>query len=294
MPDTPNPSSSDLPPVLSEIIDFKLGEIAKAKAKLPVADLESMIADSEPPRDFFGALVKPSNPRTRVIAEIKRQSPSAGLIRPEYEQDGFVPELIAQQYSQAGASAISCLTDEKFFGGHLSFMRRIKQSVDLPVIRKDFILDPYQILEARAHSADAVLLIAECLDNPQMIEMLDLAHRLDLSVLLESHSRSNLERVLPLVDSSTHRRVLLGINNRDLTKMETDLAHTAELADLIVRADPNHHGIDRSRLVSESGIKTPQNLADLRTVGVHIVLVGEHLMRQEHPGQALRTLLGDS
>lgn len=273
---------NDLPAVLSEIVEFKLSEISSAKHAEPVALLEAIIADAEPTRDFFGSLVDPNEQHTRVIAEIKRQSPSAGLIRPEYSDDGFNPEDIAQQYSNAGASAISCLTDEKFFGGHLSFINRIKSTVPLPIIRKDFILDPYQITQARAHGADAVLLIAECLADAQIAEMLELANTLDLSVLLEVHSKSNLLRVQPIIKASTHNRVLLGINNRDLSKMITDLAHTTDLVDLVE---------DRSILVSESGIKAPADLARLRSHNVHIALIGEHFMRQPNPGDALKAML---
>lgn len=283
----PSPSiPDDLPAVLEEIIDFKQTEIADAKDSEPISVLESMIADSDSTRDFFGALVKPNESRTRIIAEVKRQSPSAGLIRPEYGslegQDGFKPELIAQQYSNAGASAISCLTDEKFFGGSLDYIHRIKATVDLPVIRKDFILDPYQIHQARAYGSDAVLLIAECLSDIQIAEMLELADALDLSVLLEVHSKANLLRVQPILRASTHNRVLLGINNRDLARMITDLAHTTDLVELVE---------DRSILVSESGIKTPADLAHLRAHNVHIALIGEHFMRQPHPGEALKAIL---
>lgn len=281
-----NESSSnpnELPAVLAEIVDFKREEIESAKRAEPLAALEAMIAHAEPTRDFFGALVDPTETRTRIIAEVKRQSPSAGLIRPEYALDGFVPGFIAQQYSNAGASAISCLTDEKFFGGSLLFINQIKSAVKLPVIRKDFILDPYQITQSRAYGADAVLLIAECLDDAQISEMLELAHTLDLAILLEVHSRSNLLRVQPIIAASTHKRVLLGINNRDLSRMITDLAHTTDLVDLVD---------DRSILVSESGIKAHADLAKLAEHGVHIALVGEHLMRQSNPGDALAALLG--
>lgn len=282
MPDPSIPNPNDLPAVLSEIVDFKRSEIADAKVSEPISVLESMIADSDSTRDFFGALVKPGTPGTRVIAEIKRQSPSAGLIRPEYEQDGFKPELIAQQYSNAGASAISCLTDEKFFGGSLDFIQRIKAAIDLPVIRKDFILDLYQITQARAYGADAVLLIAECLTDTQIAEMLEHTNTLDLAVLLEVHSKANMLRVQPIIRDCAHNRVLLGINNRDLSKMITDLAHTTDLVDLVD---------DRSILVSESGIKAPADLATLRSHSVHIALIGEHFMRQPHPGDALKAML---
>ncbi len=278
-PSNPN----ELPAVLSEIVDFKRQEIEAAKLREPLAILETMIAETEPPRNFFGALVDPAGTRTRIIAEIKRQSPSAGLIRPEYAQDGFVPELIAQQYSNAGASAISCLTDEKFFGGSLPFINQIKSKTDLPILRKDFILDPYQLHQSRAYGADAVLLIAECLEDAQIAELLELANTLDLAILLEVHSKSNLLRVEPIIRASTHKKVLLGINNRDLTRMVTDLTHTTDLVELVN---------DRSILISESGIKTHADLGKLAEHGVHIALIGEHLMRHPDPGQALKALLG--
>ncbi len=279
-PSNPN----NLPAVLSEIVDFKRKEIANAKVRTPLATLETMIADAEPTRDFFGALVKPDDPGTRIIAEIKRQSPSAGLIRPEYAQDGFRPEIIAKQYSNAGASAISCLTDEKFFGGSLAFINTIKTCVDLPVLRKDFILDPYQLYQALAYGADAVLLIAECLDDAQIAELLELAKSLDLDVLLEVHSKANLLRAQSALQVSSHKQALLGINNRDLTKMVTDLAHTTDLVDLVD---------DRSILVSESGITTASDLQHLQAHGVHIALIGEHFMRQSNPGKALKAILGE-
>jgi indole-3-glycerol phosphate synthase len=288
MSEASNPTPDrDLPPVLSEIVAHKRAEIESDKQSEPIASLESRINDAEPTRDFFASLTRqrPNAPAMRVIAEIKRASPSAGLIRPEYAQDGFRPEVIAEQYSKAGASAISCLTDEKFFAGNLTYINRIKSAVDLPVLRKDFILDPYQIHQARAYGSDAVLLIAECLSDPQIIEMLDLAHALDLGVLLEVHSRANLLRVLPILRASTHKQTLLGINNRDLTKMVTDLAHTTDLVDLVD---------DRSILVSESGIKTQADLAELRNHGVQIALIGEHLMRQAHPGEALKAMIDPS
>jgi len=285
MNDLPTPSSSpELPAVLREIVEYKRREIERAIADKPRSELESMIAVAEPTRDFFGVLTTadPDAPITRVIAEIKRASPSAGLIRPEYAQDGFRPEVIAEQYSKAGASAISCLTDEKFFAGSLDFIKRIKQHVTLPVLRKDFILDDYQLYQARAFGADAVLLIAECLDDAQIARMLDLADTLDLAVLLEVHSRANLERAIALLAKARNKRVLLGINNRDLTRMITDLRHTTDLVDLVD---------DRSILVSESGIKSHADLEQLAAQGVHITLIGEHLMRQQHPGNALRAML---
>ncbi|MDF1809304.1 MAG: indole-3-glycerol phosphate synthase TrpC [Phycisphaerales bacterium] len=285
-----NPTTSrpnDLPAVLKEIIEHKAEEVAQAKRRDSIASLSSKIKDASALRDFFAALVAEQSdpPKMRVIAEIKRQSPSAGLIRPDYEQDGFKPQLIAQQYSQAGASAISCLTDENFFGGSLTYINLIKETVDLPVIRKDFIIDEYQIHEARAYGADAVLLIAECLDDDQIRRFLDSANELGLAILLEVHSKANLTRVQPLIQGSTHKRVLLGINNRDLTRMITKLSHTTDLLDLVQ---------NRSILVSESGIKTRNDIQELESNGVAITLIGEHLMRQPNPGNALQALIGNN
>lgn len=269
--------------MLREIIDHKRTEVARAKSQTPLSELEAMVAQEEPPRNFFRAVTRPGK-KTAVIAEIKRRSPSAGLMRPEYDGDGFEPERIAQAYFRNGASAISCLTDEKFFGGHLSFLHRVKAAVPLPVLRKDFVIDPYQLWEARAHGADAVLLIAECLTESQIVDMLILAQQLQLTVLLETHSMDNLLRVRPHVGFPHPAYCLLGINNRDLSTMTVDLSHTLRLVDLVD---------DRSVLVSESGIKTPGDLARLAEEDVRIVLVGEHLMKQPTPGHALAELLGN-
>lgn len=275
--------SSPLPATLANIVEHTRRRVDEAKARTSFAELEAMVAQEEPARNFFAAVTRRRNPHhTAVIAEIKRRSPSAGLIRPEYEGEGFSPESIARRYHEAGAAAISCLTEEEFFGGSLSFIRRIKEVVPLPVLRKDFIIDPWQLWESRAYGADAVLLIAECLAEGPMVDLLILAQRLGLTVLLEVHEMDNLLRVRPHVGFPHPSYGLLGINNRDLSSMKTDLNHTLRLADMVE---------DRSVLVSESGIKTPQDLKRLREVGVNIVLVGEHLMRQPDPGEALEQLL---
>ncbi|QKK06925.1 MAG: indole-3-glycerol phosphate synthase TrpC [Planctomycetota bacterium] len=281
---SPEPGKTEprTPAVLREIMAVKSREVAEAKARAPLGELEALVAQEEPPRNFFRAVTRKSD-RPAVIAEIKRRSPSAGLIRPEYDGDGFRPEDIARAYFRNGASAISCLTDENFFGGHLSYIRRVKEAVPLPVIRKDFLIDPYQLWESRAHGADAVLLIAECLTESQIVDMLILAQQLQLTVLLEVHSMENLLRVRPHIGFPHPAYCLLGINNRDLTTMTVDLGHTLRLVDIVD---------DRSVLVSESGIKTPDDLKRLKDEGVRIVLVGEHLMRQPSPGRALAELLG--
>ena len=269
---------------LSEIVEHKREELARAKERTPFAELEGMVLQAEAPRNFFTAVTRhpTGTAHTSVIAEIKRRSPSAGLIRPEYEGDGFRPEDIARRYQQAGAAAISCLTDEKYFGGSLAYIERIKEAVTLPVLRKDFIIDPWQLWESRAHGADAVLLIAECLNESQIVDLLILSQQLRMTALLEVHDMENLLRVRPHVGFPHPGYGLLGINNRDLTTMTVDVTHTLRLADLVE---------DKSILVSESGIRTPADLQRLRDAGVQIVLVGEHLMRQADPGAALATLL---
>lgn len=269
---------------LSEIVEHKKAEVERAKAAVSLSELEALVAQAEPPRNFFRAVTRAAGPaRSTIIAEIKRRSPSAGLIRPEYEADGFDPRRIARRYLDNGASAISCLTDEKFFGGHLDYVQQVKDEVPLPVLRKDFIIDTWQLWESRAHGADAVLLIAECLNEAQIVDMMILAQQLQLTVLLEVHEMDSLLRVRPHIGFPHPTYCLLGINNRDLSTMTTDLAHTLRLVDLVD---------DTRVLVSESGIRTRDDLKRLRDAGVRIVLVGEHLMRQEDPGAALADLLG--
>lgn len=270
--------------VLAEIVENTRREVEAAKQRVPLSELELMVAQEEPPRNFFAAVTHQQRNAldVAVIAEVKRRSPSAGLIRPEYDGDSFRPEDIAKKYHAAGAAAISCLTDSKYFGGDLSFIRRIKDAVPLPVLRKDFIVDPYQLWEARAAGADAVLLIAECLHEGEMLDLMILAQQLQLTVLLEVHDMESLLRVRPHVGFPHRSYSLLGINNRDLATMTVDINHTLRLADLTD---------DRSILVSESGIRTNRDLARLREQGIRIVLVGEHLMRQAEPGQALAAML---
>ncbi len=283
---TPGEPDRPIPAVLREIVAAKLEEIERAKATTPLKELEALVAQEDPPRNFFRAVTRPGSqtPKTTaIIAEIKRRSPSAGLIRPEYDGEDLKPELIAQAYFRNGASAISCLTDEKFFGGHLSFIHRIKAAMPLPVLRKDFLIHPYQLWESRASGADAVLLIAECLPEALMVDMLILAQQLQLTVLLEVHSMDNLLRVRPHIGFPHPAYCLLGINNRNLDTMAVDLGHTLRLVDLVD---------DRSVLVSESGIQTPDHLARLAEEDVHTVLVGEHLMKHPSPGYALAELLG--
>ncbi|HYF16090.1 MAG TPA: indole-3-glycerol phosphate synthase TrpC [Phycisphaerales bacterium] len=272
-----------LPQTLAEIIEHKRLEVDEAKKAVTFAELEAQVAQQEPPRNFFAAVTRRApGVSVSVIAEIKRQTPSAGLIRPEYAGDGFSPEGIASAYHRAGAAAISCLTDKRFFGGDVSFIQRIKDRVPLPVLRKDFVIDPWQLWETRAAGADAVLLIAECLTQGELLDLLILAQQLQLTTLLEAHSIENLLRVLPHVGFPHPSYALVGINNRDLTTMKVDISQTLRMAELVE---------DPSILVSESGIASRADLARLTEVGVRIALIGEHLMRQDDPGGALAALL---
>lgn len=265
---------------LDRIIAKKRIEVAKAKINTPLNTLQLRCAQLEPPRNFFAAVVDhaPVLSKTRIIAEIKRRSPSAGVIR-----DDFDPVAIAKQYSDAGASALSVLTDEEHFGGHLGYIQQVREAVDLPVLRKDFIVDEYQIWESRAANADAVLLIAEVLPEGELLDMMILARELHMTTLVEAHDVENLLKVRRHIGFPHAGYSLLGINNRDLRTMQTDLSHTFRMAEMVE---------DKRVLVSESGIKTADDLKKLRHHGVYIALVGESLLKQHDPGAALKALLG--
>lgn len=267
--------------VLDRIAARKRVEVARASALVPLADLKASASGLPKPRNFFSAVVdERDRDHTRVIAEIKRKSPSAGVIREDFD-----PVRIARQYHSAGAAAISCLTDEADFGGRLEYLQQIREAVPLPVLRKDFIIDEYQVWESRVAGADAILLIAEMLSEAEVIDLQILATELGMTVLLEAHGVENLLRVRQHVGFPHSGYSLLGINNRDLATMSTDIRHTFRLLDLI-----DDRAIRRV-LVSESGITTSNDLLRLREHGVNIVLIGEHLMRQADPGEALRLLL---
>lgn len=263
--------------VLKEIVANKRVEVARAKQRRPQEALEQAADQAPPPRNFFAAMTRPRG-KLRVIAEVKKASPSAGVIREDFD-----PVAIARAYHEAGAAAISCLTDEKYFQGSLADIAAIKQAVPLPVLRKDFIIDPYQVYEARLAGADAVLLIAECLEEAEMLDLLILATRLKLTTLVEVHEVESLLRVRPHIGFPHPQYTLLGINNRDLRTMTTDIRHTLRMLEMIE---------DLDLVVSESGIRTHEDIQRLAVAGVHRVLVGEHLMRQPDVGAALRELMG--
>ncbi len=266
------------PTILEQIVARKRVEVAKAKEATPLTMLQQRVEGMPRPRNFFAAVVKRNRGRwSRLIAEIKRKSPSAGEIRADFDI-----ELIARQYEDAGAAAISCLTDEHHFGGHLGYIQTIRKTVDLPVLRKDFIVDEYQVWESRAAGADAVLLIAEVLTEGELLDLMILSHRLNLTTLVEVHDVDNLLKVKQHIGFPHPGYALLGINNRNLKTMQTDLNHTFRLLDMVE---------DTNIVVSESGITSAEDLAKLRRQEVYIALVGEHLMKQDDPGEALRELL---
>jgi indole-3-glycerol phosphate synthase len=256
--------------ILDRIVANKPAEIAAARERVSEAELERRIAALPPPRDFRAALELGNE--VRIIAEVKKASPSAGIIRADFD-----PVAIARIYEQHGAACISVLTDEPSFQGHITYLERIRAAVDVPLLRKDFLIDRYQLLEARAAGADAVLLIAEILDDAALRRLLREARALGLQALVELYDRTNLPRVL---DAGAR---LIGVNNRDLRTFVVRLEHTLELAAAMPRD---------VCLVSESGIRSRGDLERLRQAGVCAVLIGETFMRAPDIGAKVDELRG--
>lgn len=256
--------------VLDKIVASKRQEIAAAKARRAEPELRRQLRDAPPVRDFAAALAAGGG--IKLIAEVKRASPSAGLLRADFD-----PVAIASIYAAHGASAISVLTDAPFFQGCLDHLTQVRRAVPTAVLRKDFILDSYQIVEARAAGADAVLLIAEILPGEQLAERLQEIRELGMEALVELYDAENLPRVL---DSGAR---VIGINNRNLRTFDTDLAHTINLAGQIPR--------DRV-LVSESGIRSRADVLRLEAAGARAILVGETLMRASDIAEKVDELLG--
>ena len=262
------------PDVLMRICADTLADLAPRKAQYPEAMLRAEIAaPREAPRGFGRALKQAAaEGRYALIAEIKKASPSGGLIRPDFD-----PPALALAYLAGGATCLSVLTDERYFQGRPEYLKTARAAVPLPVLRKDFMLDPWQVYEARAMGADCILLIMAALSDAQARELEALARGLDLDVLVEVHDERELERALGLETS------LIGINNRNLKTLKTDLATTETLAALV---PPDRF------LVAESGIRTTGDLHRLAAVGAHAFLVGESLMRQADVTAATKALLG--
>ena len=253
--------------ILERILEVKRAEIAAAKLRAPLPELERKAKAAGAPRDFVAAL-RAHHPA--VIAEVKKASPSRGVLREQFD-----PAAIARSYEAAGAACLSVLTDERFFQGAAAHLVAAKRACALPVLRKDFVIDPYQVWESRAMGADCILLIAACLSKGEMRELERLAHELAMAVLVEVHDAGELDAALAL---STP---LIGINNRNLKSFETRLETTLELLPRVPR---------NRMVVTESGILSADEVARLQDAGVHAFLVGEAFMRAPDPGAALRGL----
>jgi indole-3-glycerol phosphate synthase len=262
------------PTILKKIVARKYEEVSERKMRVSLSAMEAYAREANldsPVRGFVRAMRnKLDAGLSAVIAEAKKASPSKGVIR-----ENFDPAAIAKSYEQGGAACLSVLTDKDFFQGSELYLRDARAACSLPVIRKDFIVEPYQVVEARAIGADCILLIAACLDDPQMKSLNDLARRWGLDVLIEVHNREELERILPLGNT------LVGINNRDLNTFEVSLDTTFNLLPLIPQ--------DRI-VVTESAIHTPADVAAMRAKNVNAFLVGEAFMRAAEPGEKLKEL----
>ncbi|MFT7632337.1 MAG: indole-3-glycerol phosphate synthase [Mariniblastus sp.] len=259
--------------ILDKIVHHKIGEIEAAKQRTPIATLKSKLADCPPPLDFYAALTGGEEVnRVSLIAEVKKASPSKGVIREDFD-----PVSIAQAYAAAGANCISVLTDEHFFQGKLEYLKSIRAAVTKPLLRKDFILDEYQIYEARAAGADAVLLIAECLDPERMKCLHQLITELGMTALVELYDAANVAAVLACEPK------LVGVNNRDLNTFEIDLMHSIQVKQSLPA------GI---AMVSESGIFTAADVQLMKDNNVDAILVGESLMRSDDIEAAVVDLVG--
>lgn len=257
-----------MPNILDEIVEQTKIDLKKRKRKVSFTDLESMELYERPSKDFKDALQLEND--IAVIAEIKKASPSKGLIRKD-----FNPQKLAAQYQEGGASAISVLTDEPAFKGSLEYLEIASKEVPIPLLRKDFIIDPYQVKEAKAYGADAVLLIATITEGSQLDELLHAAKEFDLDALVECYSDDDIQYVnFKHVD-------ILGVNNRDLRSFEVDLHRGIELL---------HKAPEGTVLVSESGLSKAEDLELLFDEGIHAALIGEHFMRQPDPGEAVKSM----
>ena len=253
--------------ILDNIIADKREEVKQRQAQVSLEQLRERIFEQPRCRNFYKAVTKRHPRGLNVIAEVKKASPSAGTIRADFD-----PVAIARTYEKCGADAISVLTDEKYFQGKLEYLEQVKEAVSVPVLRKDFIIDLWQVYESRAAGADAILLIAEALRPGNLMDLMIAAGELGLTVLLEVHEADTLLAVRSLIGFPKKGYSVLGINNRDLTTMQVDLRTTARLSTLLD---------EDTELVSESGIKTREDVHKLRSLGIRAVLVGQTLC--EHP-----------
>ncbi|HOV57292.1 MAG TPA: indole-3-glycerol phosphate synthase TrpC [Rhodanobacteraceae bacterium] len=263
--------------ILDKILARKADEVAARRAAVPLAALRARAAAAAPARGFARAVqARLAAGETAVIAEVKKASPSRGVIRPD-----FHPAAIARSYAAAGATCLSVLTDVDFFQGSDAYLQEARDACALPVLRKDFTVDAYQVVEARALGADCILLIVAALDDASLADLAELALALGLDVLLEVHDATELTRALALPAAARHERVLIGVNNRDLRTFAVSLDTTLALRPRVPAGQA---------LVAESGILAPADVARLRAAGVHAFLVGEAFMRAPDPGAELQRL----
>lgn len=249
--------------ILDDIIEYKRAEVAEHKKNTSISQFEKQISFMPRCRNFYKAITKPNTRGINVIAEVKKASPSAGVICRDFD-----PVEIAKTYQTCGADAISCLTDEKYFQGKPEYISQIKAAVNLPVLRKDFIIDHWQVYESRAAGADAILLIAEALKTAEISDLMILASELTMTVLLEVHGADRLLEVRSFIGFPKAGYSVLGINNRDLTTMKVDINTTGRLSELLDNTN---------ELVTESGIKTRQDVEKLISVGARACLIGQSL-----------------
>ena len=264
--------------ILDKIIADKRAEVSYRQSQTSLEQLKQQVRAKPKCRNFYKAVTRPNSRGINVIAEVKKVSPSAGVIREDFD-----PVAIAQIYAKCGADAISVLTDEKYFQGRLEYLEQIHDAVDVPILRKDFIIDLWQVYESRAAGADAILLIAEVLKPGELMDLMIAAAELTLTVLLEVHRADTLMRLRSLVGFPKKGYSVLGINNRDLTTMQVDLNTTSRLAELLD---------NKKELVAESGIKTRADVEKLKSVGVRAVLVGQTLCESPDIEEKFAKLFG--
>jgi indole-3-glycerol phosphate synthase len=252
--------------LLAEIVENKAAEVDRRKRELPLEAIKEALPSLPRPRDFEAALRDRTD--VRLIAEMKRRSPSSGVLVDLYD-----PRILAQEYAGNGAAALSVLTDEKYFAGQITDVRRARELMPLPILRKDFLLEPYQVYESRYYEADAVLLIVAVLEGERLVDMLRVAAKLGMAALVECHDEEEVERALKVGAG------IIGINNRNLATLEVDLGLTERLAPLI----PDDYFV-----VAESGLQTRADLERLAAAGIDAALIGTALMRDPDPGAVLR------
>ena len=282
-------SHADIPSVLQRIVATKHEEVAAARKLLALEDLQAQVAEDKQPRRGFANALRSAN--IGIIAEIKKASPSKGIIN-----HNFAPAEFAKQYEQAGASCLSVLTDRDYFQGDDSYLIQAREACSLPILRKDFMIDIYQIYQSYLMGADCILLIMACLDDAQVQKLHALSIELGLDVLIEVHTAGELERALQLPRSEHN---IYGINNRNLNTFEVDLQTTLDLKSTLLRelaiddafsANPNDV-LQRPLIVTESGIHSSDDIRLMLSHNIQHFLIGEQFMKTDHPGQALQSLL---